>query len=117
MARLRTRMPTPTSASTPLSQRRPKSGAGRRRARGERGLRHPEVLAKGLHLALVVRADAGAVEDARGLEHALEGELADRLAVLDHERHVVGAHLERRSGTVEAAVGVEAEAGVEEAGV
>src|SRR4051794_36434927 len=76
-----------------------------------------EVLAEGLGLTLVVGADLTAVEQRRLLEHPLEGELADPLAVLDHERPVVRAHLEscRRAGRLSR--GVVAEPGVEETGV
>ena len=43
--------------------------------------------------------------------------LQTRLAVLDHERDVARAHLERRPAAVPGAVACVAEAGVEEAGV
>src|SRR5690348_15073367 len=76
-----------------------------------------EVLAESLGLLLVVRQRLPAVEDGRLLDHPLEGELAHPLAVLDHERHVVGPDLEGRLRSEEAPLRVEAEAGVEEAGV
>jgi hypothetical protein len=47
-----------------------------------------EVLAEHCFLALVVRADVGAVEPLWGFEHPLERELAEGLPVLNHERHV-----------------------------
>src|SRR5437588_4566356 len=78
--------------------------------------RGQEVLAQRVLLALV-GADPLAVEHGGLLHHALEGELADALAVLDHEGHVVGAHLQRSPGASEPVLGVEAEAGIEEAGV
>src|SRR5689334_22705347 len=81
-------------------------------------LRPEEVLAERVLLPLVVGRAAGvAVEQRRLGEHALERELADALAVLDVERHVVSAHFERGARPVEAAVAVVAEAGIEEAGV
>ena len=76
-----------------------------------------EVLAQHRHLALVVGAEVGAVEALGRRCHPLQAELADRLAVLDHEGDVAGAHLERRAAAVAAALRVVAEAGVEEAGV
>jgi hypothetical protein len=57
--------------------------------------RAAKVAAQRLFLLLIRRADARAVERGGLFEHAFEGELAHRLAVLDHERHVVCAHLER----------------------
>src|SRR4051794_26828519 len=76
-----------------------------------------EVLAQHRHLPLVVRAEVRAVEALGGRRHPLESELADRLAVLDHEGDVTGADLERGPAAVPAPLGVVAEAGVEEAGV
>src|SRR5438105_1725761 len=77
----------------------------------------PEVFSEGLDLALVVGADALAVEQRGRLEHPLEGQLADLLLVLDHERDVMGPDLQRRGRAVQLAGGVEAETRVEEAGV
>src|SRR4051812_44361263 len=77
----------------------------------------PEVLAEGLDLALVVGADALPVEQRGRLEHPLERQLADLLLVLDHERDVVGPHLQRRGRAMELAGRVEAETRVEEAGI
>ena len=59
-----------------------------------------EVLAEHGLLALVVGADVLAVEHVGLLGHALEGELADGLAVLDHERDVARANLERRAAAL-----------------
>ena len=66
----------------------PASGA---RCRATRGA---EVLAEGVGLALVRGADALAVQDVQGFDHALEREPTDALAVLDHERDVVGPDLQ-----------------------
>src|SRR3954451_17050558 len=76
-----------------------------------------EVLAEHGDLALVVRPGLVAVKEVGGGCHALVGELADRLAMLDHERDVARAALERRPATVPVVMGVEAEARVEEARV
>src|SRR5262249_29961993 len=76
-----------------------------------------EVLAQHRLLPLVIRAEPFAVQHIWRLEHSLEGELADGLPVLDHERHVARPDLERRSRAVAPALWVVAEAGVEEAGV
>ncbi len=80
----------------PRTPRRRGRAAARRRACKRTAL-DPEVLAQRLHLALVVRADVVAVELVGLCEHALERELAHPLTLLDHERHVVRAHLERRA--------------------
>src|SRR5689334_18266112 len=73
----------------------------------------------GEHRALMLVAGAGllAVEDVGLGCHALECQLADGLAVLDHERDVAGAHLQRRAGAAAVPVGRVAEARIEEAGV
>src|ERR1700710_1742057 len=102
-------------------------GAVRRRARSARpelsrlsaslGELREEMLAEHPLLALVIRADIAAVEHVRLLGHALEGELADWLTVLDHERDVARANLERCTAAAGEAGGRVAEAGIEEAGV
>src|SRR5512144_1906326 len=74
-----------------------------------------EVLAQHRHLALVVGAEVVAVEALRRRRHPLQAQLADRLAVLDHEGDVAGADLERGTAAVAPALGVVAEAGIEEA--
>src|SRR5262245_34142418 len=91
-----------TAATTrPVSAPRVREGRSTRHVRRARrtgwdaALRPAEVLAQRVLLELVGRADVAAVQRVRRLEHPLEGELAHRLAVLDHERHVVGPHLER----------------------
>src|ERR1700677_1334819 len=77
-----------------------------------------EVLAEHRQLPLVVGADVLAVEHVGLLRHALEGELADGLAMLDHERHVPRPDLERGAAAgAGAALARVAEAWVEEAGV
>src|SRR5215212_2322426 len=76
-----------------------------------------EVLAQHRHLALVVRAQAGAVEPLGRRRHPLETELADRLAVLDHEGDVAGPDLERGAAAVAPSLRVVAEPRVEEARV
>ena len=76
-----------------------------------------EVLAQHRHLALVVGAQLLAVEALGRRAGALQRQLADRLAVFDHERDVARPHLERRAAAVAAARRVVAEAGIEEAGV
>src|SRR4051794_35298733 len=80
------------------------------------GLRAGEVLAERALLPLVVRADAFAVEHVGRFDEVLEREPAHALAVLHHERHVVGPHLERRLAAGEAVV-VVTEPRVEETGV
>ncbi len=60
--------------------------------------RKDEMLPERLLLLLVLRPDLLAVEDRRLLEHALKSELADSLAVLDHEGNLMGPDLQRRSG-------------------
>ena len=55
-----------------------------------------------------------AVEQRRRFEHSLERQLADLLLVLDHERDVVGAYLERGGRAVDATTRVIAKAGIEE---
>src|ERR1700746_3000303 len=66
------------------------------------GLRGPgggaplEVLAQRYLLPLVVRVQRVAVEPVRRLDHALEAQLADVLAVLDREGHGVRGGLQRR---------------------
>src|SRR5580692_5031835 len=79
--------------------------------------RAAEVPAQRFFLLLVRRADARPVQGSRLFEHALEGELAHRLAVLDHEGNVVGTYLEGGPRTAEASAGVEPETRIEEAGV
>ena len=54
-----------------------------------------EVLAQHGLLPLVIGADIGSVEDIWLRSHPLERKLADGLAVLDHERDVPCANLER----------------------
>src|SRR5271165_1410482 len=54
-----------------------------------------EVLAEHRLLTLVVGAHIRSIEQVRSFAHVLEGELAHRLAVLDHERHIAGPDLER----------------------
>src|ERR1700710_3136969 len=96
-------------------------GAVRRRALSRQsaslGELREEMLAEHRLLALVIRADIAAVEHVRLLGHALEGELADWLTVLDHERDVARANLERCTAAAGEAGGRVAEAGIEEAGV
>ena len=58
-----------------------------------------------------------AVEPVRRRGHPLEDELADRLALLDEERNVVGPDLERRGRAPVRVPGRVPEPGVEEAGV
>src|SRR5690348_942562 len=67
-------------------------------------------------LALVVRAEAGAIEDPGPFGHAFIDEATDDLAVLEDERHLARAHLEHGPRRLHA-VGCMAEAGVEEAGI
>src|SRR5262245_48064409 len=67
------------------------------RPRARSAIRPEKVLAQRLVLMLVGRADALAVEARRHVEHVLERQFADTLTVLDHERHVVCAHLQRRT--------------------
>ena len=76
-----------------------------------------EVLAQHRHLALVVGAQVRAVEALGRRAGALQRQLADRLAVFDHERDVARPHLERGAAAVATARRVVAEARVEEAGV
>src|SRR6188768_1566313 len=52
-----------------------------------------EVLTEHRHLALVIGPEVGAVEALGRRRGPLERQLADRLAVLDHERDVAGAYL------------------------
>src|SRR5215471_252793 len=86
--------------------------------RGPAGTLALEVLAQRYLLPLVVRVQRIAVEPVRRLDHVLEAQLADVLPVLDRERDVVGADLERRPAAGERRdLRVVAEAGVEEAGV
>src|SRR5579859_1321612 len=75
-----------------------------------------ELLAEAQALALVIRADALAVELVRPLGQPLIDEPADHLAVLDQERHLMRADLEH--GAAAGAPGLaQTEAGIEEAGV
>src|SRR5947208_1569359 len=76
-----------------------------------------EVLAQHRRLPLIAGTDIRAVQRIGPIEHPLECQLADRLAVLDHERDVAGPDLERGPAAVTAAPWVPAEAGIEEAGV
>src|ERR1700722_7757598 len=64
------------------------------------GLLLGEVLAEHRLLALIVGADVLAVEHVRDGCHPLERQLAHRLTVFDHERHIARAHLERRTRAV-----------------
>ncbi len=76
-----------------------------------------EMLAERFALTLVVGPDVPAIELGRFGQHALERELAHPLAVLDHERDVMGPHLERGGRPPQPPGRVITEAGVEEAGV
>src|SRR5438067_1521814 len=73
-----------------------------------------EVLAEHCLLALITGPDLCAVEAIGSVEHVLECQLADGLAVLDHERDITRPYLERGSRAEPAAVLVIAEARVKE---
>src|SRR5207244_10634054 len=112
--RRRARAADPGRATFTMGRRRPPRDhrsrrRGPRRADGLAGGRAREVLAQRLVLTLVVRPDALAVQTRGRFEHVLERELADALAVLDHERNVVRAHLERRARSDWAPAGIEPE--------
>ncbi len=67
-------------------------------------------------LRLVGRADALPIELIRPRQHVLEDEAADRLPVLQNERHLARAHFQHGARPAPAGPGI-AETGVEEAGV
>src|SRR2546430_358282 len=99
----------PVRADSPLSAGRLVRGKGiieKRGVIGRRGIlgaprcrcRGPlEVLAQRVCLSLVRGSDGFTVQDIRVFDHPLEGQLTHSLAMLDHERHVVGPHLQGRA--------------------
>src|SRR6188472_363525 len=70
-----------------------------------------EVLGEHRHLPLVVGPETVAIQPLGRGAGPLQGKLADRLAVLDHEGDVAGAYLERGAAAVAGTGRVVAEAG------